>query len=192
MAEEEIQQNLPEGEDDIVEFEYNEDGEEDLKATLKKLRKDLKEARAKEREYLTNWQRERADFLNYKKDEDARRASYSSNARERFAEDLIPVLDAYDMACANKEAWEKVDKNWRMGVEYIHKELLRVLSDNGISEIETKEGDAFDATKHEPMETIATDDDSKEHTIASIMQKGYKNGARIVRPARVKIFQKAT
>jgi molecular chaperone GrpE (heat shock protein) len=119
MAEEEIQQNLPEGEDDIVEFEYNEDGEEDLKATLKKLRKDLKEARAKEREYLTNWQRERADFLNYKKDEDARRASYSSNARERFAEDLIPVLDAYDMACANKEAWEKVDKNWRMGVEYI-------------------------------------------------------------------------
>lgn len=176
--------------EDIVEFVYNSDGEEDMKATLKKLRKDLKEARAKEKEYLTNWQRERADFVNYKKDEDARKAGYGSHARERFAEDLLPVLDAYDMAFANKEAWEKVEKNWRMGVEYIHSQLLKVLSDNGIEEISTKEGDTFNAQFHEPMETIETDDTTKENTIAVIMQKGYKNGARIVRPARVKVFEK--
>jgi molecular chaperone GrpE len=191
MTDEHVEKNdLPEDEEDIIEFEYNADGEEDLKATLKKLRKDLKEAREKEKEYLTNWQRERADFVNYKKDEDSRRASYSSHARERFAEDLLPVLDAYDMAFQNKEAWEKVDKNWRTGVEYIHSQLLKVLSDNGIEEIPTKEGDIFDPNLHEPMGTVEIEDEAKNHTIAQVMQKGYKNGARIVRPARVKIFEK--
>src|SRR3989344_1175600 len=60
---------LPDEDDDVVLFEYNDDGEEDLKATLKKLRKDLKAEKAKTQEYLTSWQMERADFINYKKDE---------------------------------------------------------------------------------------------------------------------------
>jgi glutamate synthase domain-containing protein 3 len=51
-----------EEEDDVVEFVFNDDGEEDLKATLKKLRKDVKEAKKEKEEYLGNWQRERADF----------------------------------------------------------------------------------------------------------------------------------
>lgn len=187
--EEENNDDSSSDDDDVVHFEYNEDGEEDIKATLKKLRKDLKEAQKEKAEYLTNWQRERADFLNYKKDDDARRASYVGYAREKFSEDLLPVLDAYDMAFANKEAWEKVEKNWRMGVEYIHQQLIGVLSENGIEEITPSVGDAFDANIHEPMETIETDDASKEHTVATLMQKGYKNGTRIIRPARVKIFE---
>ena len=54
--EEEITENEPliEEEDDIVEFVYNADGEEDLKATLKKTRKDLKEVQKEKQEYLTN------------------------------------------------------------------------------------------------------------------------------------------
>ncbi len=189
MKDDEQKKPIEEAEDEVVELEYNADGEEDLKATLKKLRTDLKDTRAKEKEYLTSWQRERADFLNYKKEEDARKASYSAHARERFAEGLLPVLDAYDMAFANKEAWEKVDKNWRMGVEYIHSQLLKVLSENGIEEVPTKEGDSFDANIHEPMDTIPTDNASKNHTVAAVLQKGYKNGGRIIRPARVKVFE---
>ena len=59
--------------DDVVEFGFNEDGEEDLKKTLKKLRADLKEAKKEKEEYLTGWQKERADFANYKKDEESRK-----------------------------------------------------------------------------------------------------------------------
>ncbi len=61
-------------EDDVVEFEFNDDGEEDLKKTLKKLRADLKQVKKEKEEYLTGWQKERADFANYKKEEDNRRA----------------------------------------------------------------------------------------------------------------------
>jgi molecular chaperone GrpE (heat shock protein) len=68
-------------EDDVVEFVFNEDGEEDLKATLKKFRKDLKESKSKEMEYLTNWQRERADFQNYKKEDSNRVAQIGGYVR---------------------------------------------------------------------------------------------------------------
>jgi molecular chaperone GrpE len=188
-------ENIPkddttEEEEDIVEFVYNADGEEDLKATLKKLRKDLKEARAKEKEYLLSWQRERADFLNYKKEDLARRGTFISSVKEGFVEELLPVLDAYDMAFSNKEAWEKVDKNWRIGVEYIHQQLMKVLADNGVTEINPKEGDKPDATMHDLIETVPTDDTSKDHTVAQVMQKGYQMGPRVIRPARVKIFEK--
>lgn len=191
MADEEVKQEPSiEEEEDIVEFVYNADGEEDLKATLKKLRKDLKEAKEKEKEYLTSWQRERADFLNYKKEDQARRGTFISTVKENFVEELLPVLDAYDMAFSNKEAWEKVDKNWRMGVEYIHQQLMKVLSDNGVTEINPKEGDKPDANLHDLIETVATDVSEKDHTIALVMQKGYQMGSRVIRPARVKVFEK--
>ncbi len=77
----------------------------------------------------------RSNFINYKKGEDERKKQTLDFAREQFVEELIPVLDAYDMAFSNKEAWEKVEKSWRMGVEYIHAQLLKVLADNGVSEI---------------------------------------------------------
>ncbi|MEK7069372.1 MAG: hypothetical protein AAB945_01095, partial [Patescibacteria group bacterium] len=77
--------------DDVVEFEFNEDGEEDLKKTLKKLRHDLKlakkenyELNATSIEYLTGWQKERADFANYKKEEDARKVLFSESMREHI------------------------------------------------------------------------------------------------------------
>lgn len=201
MPDEEIKQNQdgevvqkpsPETEetDDVVEFVFNDDGEEDIKATLKKLRKDLKEEKAKSLEYLTNWQRERADFQNFKKDEAARSSQLGGYVREKIMEELLPVLDAYDMAFANKEAWEKVDKNWRVGVEYIHQQLLKVLSDNGIEEIAVQEGNIFDPAIHEPMQNTETEDASLENKIAKIIQKGYKAKDRIIRPARVNIWVK--
>ncbi len=197
MNEEEIKTEdiIPE-EEDVVEFVYNADGEEDLKATLKKVRKDLKEAKNKEGEYLTALQRERADFINYKKDEAERLKGVRSYAEENFILDLLPALDSYDMAFSNREAWEKVDKNWRIGVEYIHQQILKVLADYNVSQMTTKVGDTFDPNLHQSMETIETDDKEKEHTIAVIVQSGYKLGdpsspsgqARIIRPAGVKVF----
>ncbi|QQR76498.1 nucleotide exchange factor GrpE [Candidatus Nomurabacteria bacterium] len=178
-----------ETDEDVVEFVFNDDGEEDIKATLKKLRKDLKEAQKEKTEYLTNWQRERADFTNYKKDEQERRESTLAYARENFAEELLPVLDAYDMAFSNREAWEKVDKNWRIGVEYIHAQLLKVLADNGVNPIKVSVGDKVDPKLHEAVENISTDDEAQDHSIAEVTQSGYIIGERVLRAARVKVFE---
>ncbi len=80
-----------EQEDDVVEFEFNDDGEEDLKKTLKKLRGDLKIAKKEKEEYLLGWQKERADFANYKKEEDNRRVMFSEAMRERILSSFLSV-----------------------------------------------------------------------------------------------------
>ncbi len=189
LQEQEVISETPHEEDDIVEFVYNEDGEEDLKATLKKLRKDLKEARKEKAEYLDGWQRAKADYQNYKNAEGERVISYIANAKERMIESLLPALDSFDMAMMNKEAWEKVDANWRTGVEYIYNQFLTSLSDNGVSTIDKLDA-PFDPNLHQSIETLDTDDESKDHTIARIIQKGYKMGERIIRPARVAVYVK--
>ena len=176
--------------DDVV-FEDTAEGEGEVfsKDKIKKLREDLKAAQKEKTDYLTNWQKERADFINYKKAEDDRKKQTLDFAREQFVEELLPVLDGYDMAFSNKEAWEKVEKNWRMGVEYIHQQLIRVLFDNGVTEIAPREGDVSDPALHDMIETVATEDPAKDHTVAQVMQKGYKMKDRVMRPARVKIWE---
>jgi molecular chaperone GrpE len=169
-----------------------EDGE-DLKVAdpikkIKDLKEKLKACQEEKQDYLTNWQKERADFLNYKKEESARSEKMAKYSREEFAGELLPVIDSYDMAFANREAWEKVDKNWRMGVEYIHAQLLKVLADFGVEEIAVKEGDRFDHSAHQPVESVQTDDESKDQTVAKVLNKGYKTKDGILRPARVNVF----
>ncbi len=177
-------------EDSEIEFLPDEEGNStiDAVAKIKKLKEQLKASEKERLEYLANWQRERADFQNYKKDESVKSARLMSFAKEKMAEDLLPVLDSYDMAFSNKEAWEKVDKNWRMGVEYIHQQLLGVLSDQGVSEIPTKEGDTFDPNLHQPIESIETNDESKDNTIERVISKGYKTSDKIIRPSRANVF----
>lgn len=177
--------------DDVV-FEETAEGEGEalLKDKIKKLREDLKTAQTEKADYLANWQKERADFINYKKGEDERKKMTLDFAREQFTEELLPVLDAYDMMSANKETWEKVDKAWRTGVEYIHQQLLKVLADNGVSEIAPNIGDSADSNLHDLIDTVETEDESKDHTVAVVMQKGYKMKDRVLRPARVKVFAK--
>src|SRR3989344_1895179 len=109
----------PEPESEVLEFEFNEDGEEDLKKTLKKLRADLKMCKREKEEYLTGWQKERADFSNYRKQEEDRRANFSEAVRERILARFLTVLDSFNVAFTDKEVWDKVEENWRKGMEHI-------------------------------------------------------------------------
>jgi len=168
-----------------VEF-VEEDGEGNTKDPVKSLRERLVKAVSEKQEYLNSWQRERADFLNFKKDEGERLTRNAEAVRERFVEDLLPVLDAYDMAFSNKEAWEKVEKNWRMGVEYIHQQLLKVLENYNVTQMELSVGDKFDHNLHESIETVKGE--GEEDTIAFMVQSGYMLGKKVLRPARVKVF----
>ncbi len=191
MQDDETKENIdetnPEHEEEIVEFEFNDDGEEDLKKTLKKLRLDLKIAKKEKEEYLTGWQKERADFANYKKNEEDRQISYKENLREHILNRFLSVADSFNMAFANKEAWEKVDPNWRKGVEYIYSQMNSVFEEYGVKEIGIV-GEVFDPNIHESIDTVATDKKEMDHTIAVVIQKGYKMGDRVMRPARVNVY----
>ena len=173
---------------EVLEFEFNDDGEEDLKKTIKKLRADLKEAKAEKAEYLNGWQKERADFANYKKQEDDRKANFSEAMRERILTRFLTVMDSFNMAFQNREAWEKVDENWRKGVEYIYAQLNTVFEEYGVKGV-GEVGESFDHNIHHSIEMVGTDKKELDHKIAEVIQKGYKLGERVIRPARVNVFE---
>ncbi|MEY2672106.1 MAG: hypothetical protein RL687_523 [Candidatus Parcubacteria bacterium] len=91
------------------------------------------------------------------------------------------------MAISNKEVWEKVDSNWRNGMEYVYQQFYRTIESYGISKIDMVNV-PFDHNIHEAIENIDTEDQSKDHTVAQVIQSGYKMGDKVVRPARVKVY----
>jgi molecular chaperone GrpE len=173
---------------EVLEFEFNEDGEEDLKKTLKKIRADLKECQKIKEEYLTGWQKERAEFANYRKQEDERKANFSEVMRERILTRFLSVIDSFNMAFTNKETWEKVDENWRKGVEYIYSQMNAIFEEYGVKPI-GEEGEVFDPNIHQSIEVVETDKKEQDHTVANVIQKGYKLGERVMRPARVNVYE---
>lgn len=187
MSEENIKNE--ENFEDLTFVDSTEDGEAlPTKDVMKKLREDLKKARSEKEEYLTGWQRAKADYVNLQKEADIKFARGKELGIEELADSIFPALDAFDMAMSNKEAWEAVDKNWRQGIEYIHSKFIQALADNNVTAI-GKVGDKFDPNLHESIESIATEENSKDHTIAKVIQAGYKIGERVIRPARVNIFE---
>lgn len=180
----EIMNDTPEI-DDVSFEESNEEGEIDARGTIKKLREKIKKLEAEKKEYLDLSQRARADYMNLKKETDAQRTSARVYANKKLIEELLPVLDAYDMAQANQASWEAVDKNWRVGIEYIFGQLRTVLEREGVTQFGNI-GEPFDPALHESMEHVPVDDEKENDTIVQILQKGYKMGSTILRPARVK------
>lgn len=175
--------------DDVSFEDVNEEGEVDARATIKKLREKIKKLEEEKKEYLDLSQRTRADYANYKKEVESNRVSDRKFATKRFIEELLPVLDSYDMAQANKEAWEAVDKNWRMGIEYIFAQLRTVLEGEGVTQF-GKIGDTFNPELHESMLQVAVENESDNDTIMKILQNGYKMNDMILRPARVHVGHK--
>lgn len=189
MPDEEIKkEELKQNDSEVFEFEFNEDGEEDLKKTLKKLRVDLKQCRKEKEEYLTGWQKERAEFANYRKQEEDRKAIFSEAVRERILTRFLSVIDSFNMAFVNKEAWEKVDDNWRKGVEYIYTQMNGIFEEYGVKGV-GEVGDSFDPNVHQSIDVIETDKKELEHKVSSVIQKGYKLGERVIRPARVNVYE---
>ncbi len=172
------------------EIEFTDEGGESIGADkIKKLRSDLKEAKDESQKNLDGWQRALADYANLQKTSNEQMKELKSYVLEGFIEELLPTLDAFEMAMKNKETWESVTENWRKGIEYIYEQLRTILTNNGVSEIgDTKE--KFNPEHHHAIEEIETDDASKDHTISEVVQKGYKSSKGVIRPAKVKIFVK--
>ncbi len=160
--------------------------EENSAEAVKKLREKLKKSEAEKQEYLTGWQRAKADMVNARKRDEAERAEFTKYANERLIDGLIPVLESFELAMGNKEAWGKVDKNWRIGVEYIYSQLKKALSDSGLEEIDPI-GKAFDHNRDEAAEYVPVDKESDHHKIIAVIQKGYSLNGRPMRPPKVKV-----
>jgi molecular chaperone GrpE len=138
----------------------------------------------KERDERTDdLKRVAAEFDNYRKRVARDQQSLAARAHERLVKELLPVLDdlerALDAAALHEEA--KLED----GVRLVHRELQEALAKEGLAEIETN--GHFDPHVHEALLSQPSDQD--EGAILEVLQKGYRLGDRVLRPARVVVSQ---
>lgn len=172
--------------DDIV-FEEEESASLDGGQQVKKLRTRLKKCTEDKQEYLDGWQRSKADFVNLKKEHAEQIERLKKIANEDMMHELLPVIESFNMAFANEEAWEAVDENWRRGVEYIHTQFMNVLEEKGLKAINPI-GQKFDHNKHDSVEMVDMDNKEKTDIIAEVVQKGYELNGKVLKPAKVKVY----
>ncbi len=171
-------------EDDLV-FEADPDAEIGA-GTLKKLREKLKVCRKEKEEYLTGWQRAKADHVNARKEEEKARGEFAKMATKEVLLDMIAVADSFEQAQANKEAWEKVDKNWRVGMEYIYSQLLSTLERHGLTQVNPT-GEKFDPKLHTSVRSVAAEKEEDDEKIVAVIQKGYSLGGTLIRSPKVEV-----
>ena len=121
-----------------------------------------------------------ADFENYKKQMIRRQTEHLERATEGLLEQLLPVLDSFELAVG---ALADVGDNVRKGVELVYAELLGVLEKAGIERIDA-EGKPFDPTEHE---AVLQEDGDGEPVVSDILRTGYRLKGRVLRPAMVKV-----
>jgi molecular chaperone GrpE len=155
---------------------------------MKQLRQKLTKCEEEKRQVMEEAARERADFLNARRRLEGERAQDKTRYTKKHIEALLPLSDSFEMARADKVAWEKADENWRKGIEGIHTQLQQLLASYGVSEIDA-EGVDFDPHKHEAIGTTLVTDPKLDHKVIHVLQKGYEMNVdgtmEVIRPARV-------
>jgi molecular chaperone GrpE len=138
------------------------------------------EALKRERDELVDTaQRVQAEFDNFRRRTARERAELFTLANERLVNDLLPVLD--DLTRALEAAEQHEEAALEEGVRLVHRQLAQILEKEGLAEIDT-EG-VFDPHVHEALLSQPSDADSG--SVIEVLQKGYRLGDRVLRPARV-------
>jgi molecular chaperone GrpE len=143
------------------------------------------QAVARERdEYLDSLQRLKAEFDNYRKRTEREQSERAANSAARLVKELLPVLD--DLERALEAASEHEEAKLEEGVRLVHRALLGILQREGVAEIETD--GAFDPHVHEALlaQPVA---EAEPGSVVQVLQKGYRLGDRVLRPARVVVAE---
>lgn len=143
---------------------------------LKKLRLRLKESETKAKEYLDGWQRAQADFTNLRRRDEESKLEFIKFAKLSLIEELIPVLDSFNIALAQGHK----------DFEPLYNQLAMVLKNNGLEEINPSK-ETFSPHEHEALAMVPVDKSEDDHRVLEVLRKGYKLNGKIIRPAKVKV-----
>jgi molecular chaperone GrpE len=135
-------------------------------------------------EYLEGWQRNRAEFANYKKRIEREMKDTHSNAAGSVLKDILPAIDDFDRAMNNIPDTLKDDK-WVGGVGMVLRKFNKILEDYNVTVLDPV-GEPFDPNLHEAIGMDDSDSVATGHVTAT-MQKGYVLGDRVLRPALVRV-----
>ena len=150
------------------------------------LRQSLQAAQAKSADYYDQLLRLKAEFENFRKRTEKDRADSRRWGKEEIVLRLVSLLDVMELAEAAAHKSPDV-KSMVQGLDMLYGEFKRLLKEEGLEEIPTAVGDAYNHAAHEAVETIEDKEDGK---ILAVLQKGYKFQGGLFRPARVKVSRR--
>ena len=150
----------------------------DAELKVKKLKDELEQAKAEKQEYMDGWQRAKADYVNLLKrsDEDAKAAKQAGVVKA--AEALLPAFDSLERSKEHGEIPE--------GFAAIAKQLESAFAGLGLAPL-GEVGEAFDPMLHEALGQDKTEEKEKDDTISAVLEKGWKIGDSVIRPAKVRV-----
>ena len=144
----------------------------------------LSQVESQRDEYLDTLRRVQAEFENYRKRVIKEQTALVDRATQGLVEQLLPVLDSFELALKNSDAAGSDDtESVRKGVELVYAELLGVLEKAGLSRVEA-EGKPFDPNVHE---AVMQEEGEGEPVVTDVLRTGYTLKGRVLRPAMVKV-----
>ena len=143
----------------------------------------LAEVERERDEYLNDLKRVAADFVNFRKRVARDLVGLVARAHERLVKELLPVLD--DLERALEAAAQHEEAKLEEGVRLVHRELVEALAREGLVEVETN--GQFDPHVHEAL--VSQPSEQEDGSVIEVLQKGYRLGDRVLRPARVVVSQ---
>jgi len=159
---------------------------------IEELRKKIEDSEKKAVEYLAGWQRERADFLNYKKEVKDTIDAVVAFEDGAITLKILPILDNLEIAEKKFPENLKNDENVK-GILQIKSQVKDLLKNMRVEEIKSI-GEKFDPNFHEVVGEIEAKDNGstsspqeKSGIIIEEIQKGYKINGRLLRPAKVRV-----
>ena len=159
------------GEESVIENDIDIDT---FKARIAELESEVKQAKE-------NTARANAETYNAQKRIEQEADKSKRFALQKFAKELLAVVDNLERAIENVNADDPITE----GVRLTHKALLDVLNKNGVEVVEPQ-GEKFNADFHE---AVGIDADAPADTVGTVLQKGYSLNGRLLRPAMVRVGQ---
>ncbi|RNC84925.1 MAG: nucleotide exchange factor GrpE [Winogradskyella sp.] len=129
-----------------------------------------------------------AEFENYKKRTNKERLDLFKTASQDVMVAILPVLDDFERALMHIEE-DKEAEELRKGVLLIYNKLVNTLGQKGLTKIEIKKGDDFNADDHEAVTQIPAPSDDLKGKIIDVIEHGYKLGEKVIRFPKVVIGQ---
>lgn len=145
---------------------------------VKKLRDEIESLRKEKQEYLDGWQRSKADYVNLLKRNEADGKSAKMKGVTSAVETLLPAFDALERAKEHGEV--------PAGFAGIAKQLEGAFAELGLTPIGVV-GERFDPSLHEALGQDAAKDATEDDTITVVLERGWRIGESIIRPAKVRV-----
>jgi molecular chaperone GrpE len=157
--------------------------------SVEDMARQLAETRLREQDYWDRLVRAQAEFDNYKKRVEKDLQNAHKYALERFARELLAVIDSLELGIQASNASQPEVEKLREGMELTLRQLTAAFEKFGIQVIDPL-GDKFNPDLHQAMAAQPADD-AEPNTVIKVFQKGYSLNDRLLRPAMVIIAQQA-